>query len=45
MGPLKCKFFGLSSARVKIREIIRVNFETTNQFLFKFCLILQCHEA
>ena len=42
-GPLKCKFFRLSSARVKIRQIAYVNFETTNQFLFRFFIILQCH--
>ena len=31
----KCKFLGLSSARVKISQIL-VIFETTNQFSFKF---------
>ena len=42
-SPLNCKFLGLSSARVKIRQISYVNFETTSQFLFKFFIILQCY--
>ena len=36
-----CKFLRFLSARVKIRQIPRVNFERTSQFLFKFCIILQ----
>ena len=40
---LKCKFFGLS-ARVKICQIPCGNFEQTSQFLFKFCIILHCHD-
>ena len=39
----KCKLFRLSSARVKIQLILLI-FETTNQFFFKFCITLQCHE-
>ena len=35
---------GFSSARVKIRQIPHVNFELTSQFLFKFCIILHCHD-
>ena len=35
-SPLKCKFLGLSSARVKICQIPHVNFETKSQLFFKF---------
>ena len=41
--PLKCNFLRLSSARVKIRQTPRVNFEIAIQFLFKFFIIVQCH--
>ena len=41
-SPLKWKFLILSSAQVKICQILYVNFETTSQFLFKFCVILHC---
>ena len=34
----------LLSARIKIHQIL-VSFETTNQFFFKFCINLQCHET
>ena len=40
----KCKFLRLLSARIKIHQIL-VSFETTNQFFFKFCINLQCHET
>ena len=40
----KCKFVRLLSARIKIHQIL-VIFETTNQFFFKFCINLQCHET
>ena len=43
-SPLKLNFLGLLSACVKICQIPHVNFETASQFLFKFCIILQCHE-
>ena len=39
----KCKFLRLLSARIKIYQI-PVSFETTNQFFFKLCISLQCHE-
>ena len=39
-SPLKCPFLRLLNARVKICQIPHVNFETTSQFLFKFCIIL-----
>ena len=42
---LKCKFLRFSSARVKICPIPLVNFELTSQFLFKFCIILHCHDT
>ena len=42
---LKCKFLRFSSARVKICQIPHVNFELTSQFLFKFCIILHCHDT
>ena len=35
----KCKYLRFSSARVKIHKILHVNFELTNQFLIKFCII------
>ena len=41
---LKWKILRLSSAQVKIHQIPHVNFETTSQFLFKFCIILHCHD-
>ena len=44
-SPLKCKFWRFSSAPVKIRQILYVNFELTSQFLFKFCIILHCHDT
>ena len=44
-STLKWKFLRLSSARVKIRQIPHVNFEMTSQFLFKFCIILHCHDT
>ena len=37
---LKCKFWRLSSAPVKILQIHNVNFKTTSQVLFNFCIIL-----
>ena len=42
-SPLNCKFFRLSIALVKIHQI-RVIFET-NQFFFKICITLHCHET
>ena len=35
----------LLSARIKIRQILHVNFETASQFLFKFSSNLHCHDA
>ena len=43
MSKLKRKFLRHLSALVKICQISHVNFETTRQFLFKLCIILQCH--
>ena len=42
---LTCKLLWFSSARVKICQIPHVNFELTSQFLFKFCIILHCHDT
>ena len=42
---LNSTFFRFSSARVKICQIPHVKFEMTSQFLFKFCIILQCHDT
>ena len=42
---LKCKFLRLLRGLVKICQILHVNFETTSQFLFKFCIILHCHDT
>ena len=44
-SPLKCKFLRFSSAPVKISQIHHVNFELTSHFLFKFCIILDCHDT
>ena len=41
---IKWTFFRLSSAQVKMSEILYVNLETTSQFLSKFCIPLQFHE-
>ena len=38
-------FFGLLSARVKICEVPHLNFKTTSQFLFNFCIILHWHDT
>ena len=43
-GPLKWTFLRLASAQVKICQISYVNFETTSQFLSKFCILLQFHQ-
>ena len=42
---LTCKFLRFSSVRVKICQIPHVNFELTSQFLFKFGIILDCHDT
>ena len=44
-SPLKCNFLSFSSAQVKICQIPHVNFELTSQVLFKFCIILHCHDT
>ena len=44
-STLKWKFSRLSRARVKIHQISHVNFEMTSQFLFKFCIIIHCHDT
>ena len=41
---LKWKFLRLSNAWVNIHQIPHVNFETTSQFLLKFCVILRCYD-
>ena len=41
----KCKFLEFSSVRVKVCQIPHVNFELTSQFLFKFGIILDCHDT
>ena len=42
---LKCKFLRFSSTRVKICQMPHVNYELTRQFLFKFSIILHCHDT
>ena len=42
--PIKDPILRLSSALVKVCHIPHVNFQTTSQFFFKFCITLQCHE-
>ena len=40
----KSTFLRILSAWTKIHQILD-SFETTNQFFFKFCINLQCHET
>ena len=42
-SPLKWTFSRFSSAWTKICPIPYVSFELTSQFLFKFCIVLHCH--
>ena len=44
-SSLKWQCLRLLSARVKIHQIPHVNFEMASQFLFKFCIILHCHDT
>ena len=41
----KCKFLRFWNARVTIIQIPHANCELINQFLFKFCFILHCHDT
>ena len=43
--PIKGQIFGTFECSVKIHWILYINFETKDQFLFKFCIILQCNHA
>ena len=43
-SPLKWNFLRLLSAQVKICQVFYVNFETTSQFLPKFCIQLLFRE-
>ena len=42
-NQLKRNAVTFSSAWVKISQIPYVDFKTTSQFLFKFCIIVHCH--
>ena len=42
---LMCKFLRFSSARIKTCQVPHVNFELTSQFLFKFGILLHCHDT
>ena len=42
---LTCKFLRFLSVQVKICQIAHANFELTSQYLFKFCIILHCHDT
>ena len=42
---IKVQIFEIFEARVKIRKIPHANFELASQFLFKFCIILYCHDT
>ena len=44
-SQLKHIFFRLPCAAVKICEVPHINFKTPSQFLFNFCIILQCHDT
>ena len=41
---IKVKILKILSAQVKTHQILLI-FETTNQFFFKFCITLQCHDT
>ena len=43
-SQLEGNFLRFLSAWVKIRQIPQVNFKTGSQFLFKFSIILHCHD-
>ena len=45
MDPIKVQIFRLSTARMKINQIPYVIFQATNQFWFKLCNTLQCHDT
>ena len=42
--PIKFETLKILSAQVKIYQM-PVTFETTNQFFFKCCIVLQCHQT
>ena len=44
-SPSKCKFLRFSSDRLENHQISNADFELVNQFLFKFCIILYCHDT
>ena len=41
-STLKWRFLRLSITRVKIHQILHVNFEMASQFFFTFCILLHC---
>ena len=44
-NPIKLQVFGLSTAYMKINQILYVIFQATSQFSFKLCNTLQCHDT
>ena len=42
--PIKVEILTISSVQITFHKILAI-FETTNQFFFKICLTLQCHET
>ena len=44
MDPIKVQIFRLSTARMKINQILYVIFQATGQFSFKLYNTLQCHD-
>ena len=42
---MKVKILGLSTARMKIKQIPCVIFQSTSQFFFKFWITFQCHDT
>ena len=42
--PIKIPILRIAIALVKICHVSHVIFQATNQFFFKFCVTIQCHE-
>ena len=43
-APMKVQIFRLSTACMKINQILYVIFQATCQFSFKICITFQCHD-
>ena len=43
--PIKVQDFRLLTAHLKTNQIPYVIFQTTSQFIFRYCIILHCHDT